>query len=454
MKRKSFCLFYTLIIFSAGLLFAQEYPLKYKEDCGLEQWQFFNQEYRAIWNTLSEEEQFLIACSANVFERNGQYHLDLTNQTYFEKNTITGKYILNDRWNVYNKEDLLKADKEIEETGQAPAYRKLLELLTKYPDLPVVKIGEKEELTVTQVSRLYLIKELNSCLGIHGIDAWDDSRRIDLMRWGMSAGYLTKEEGLELLQPIYLRMKNNYRSFEDFFAHWLAGFCYDAVFKSTCPECTLDIFDALIACRAYVPFEELAFSGQNADPNHTMTYEEGAYTPTGLAVNLIPVQMVYKRYWNDKHTKEILQDLIEVEKACPEFANLTMYAHVELLNQFGTAAERIEYIESKEDFLNSLGETSDWRNKITKWYFRDLLNTYSPEKLISTYNKLPASMQADNENYFGYGYANILLSNLSTTVIERDIYILRAKDVLKRLEERNYNIGDFLRCWINAVESL
>ena len=104
--------------------------------------------------------------------------------------------------------------------------------------------------------------------------------------------------------------------------------------------------------------------------------------------------------------------------------------------------------------MNSLGETSDWRNKITKWYFRDLLNTYSPEKLISTYNKLPASMQADNENYFGYGYANILLSNLSTTVIERDIYILRAKDVLKRLEERNYNIGDFLRCWINAVESL
>ena len=63
-------------------------------------------------------------------------------------------------------------------------------------------------------------------------------------------------------------------------------------------------------------------------------------------------------------------------------------------------------------------------------------------------------MQAHNENYFGYGYANILLSNLSTTVIERDIYILRAKDVLKRLEERNYNIGDFLRCWINAVESL
>jgi hypothetical protein len=63
-------------------------------------------------------------------------------------------------------------------------------------------------------------------------------------------------------------------------------------------------------------------------------------------------------------------------------------------------------------------------------------------------------MQAEDEIYFGYGYANILMSNLCTTIIERDIYILRAKDILKRLESRDYDIGDFLRCWINAVESL
>ena len=97
MKRKSFCLFCILMIFSAGLIFAEEYPLQYKEDSGLERWEFFNKEYRAIWNTLSEEEQFLIACSANVFERNGQYHLDITNQTLLEKDSTTGKYILNER---------------------------------------------------------------------------------------------------------------------------------------------------------------------------------------------------------------------------------------------------------------------------------------------------------------------------------------------------------------------
>ena len=454
MKRKSFCLFFILMIFSAGRIFAEEYPLQYKEDCGLERWEFFNKEYRAIWNTLSEEEQFLIACSANVFERNGQYHLDITNQTLLENDSTTGKYILNERWEIYSKEELLKNVKEIEESGQAPTYRKLEALLLKYPDLSVIEIGEKEELTVTQVSRMYMIQQLRSYLEIHGIDAWDDTRRINLMRWGMSAGYLTKEEGLELLQPIYLRLKNNYRSFEDFFAHWLAGFCYDEVFKSNCPQCTLDAFDALIAGRAYVPFEELKFSGQNADPDHTMTYEEGVYTPTDLAQKLIPVQMVYKRYWNETHTADLLQELIEAEEACPEAANLTMFAHVELLNQFGTAAERIEYIESKEAFLNSLDEASEWRNKITKWYLLDLLNTYSAEKFISVYNKLPPSMQAEDEIYFGYGYANILMSNLCTTIIERDIYILRAKDILKRLESRDYDIGDFLRCWINAVESL
>ena len=456
MKRNIFCLFFMMIFFSTGFVFAQDYPVQYKEDCGLEPWEFFEKEYRALWTTLSEDEQFAIAASANVFERNEQYHLDFTNKTLFNKNTTTGKYILNERWDIYSKEALLEADKEIEEDGQAVVYRKLEALLSKYPDSSIIEIGEKEELTVTQVSRLYMIQQMHSNLGMHGIDAWDDSRRISILRWGMGAGYLSKEEGLEIIKPIVSRLKNNYRSIEDYFAHWMAGYCYDAVFNSNCPECMLDIVDAFTSCRAYIPYEQLNFTGINADPEHEMTLEEGVYYPskTEHAEEMIPVQMAYKRYWNEKASEEILKELIEAEKNYPEASNLTMKAHLELLYKVGTPAERIEYIESKEEFLNSLGEDSGWYNYTVRGYFKDLLNTYQPEKFFSVYKKLPAKLQEDNDINFDYGYANILKSNLCMTIIERDLYILQALEVFKKLEARNYEIEDFIRCWINAVTFL
>ena len=209
MKRYIFCLFFVMIFFSAGFVFAQDYPVLYKEDCGLEPWEFFEKEYRTLWNTLSEEEQFAIMCSANTFERNEQYHLDFSNKTLFNKDTTTGKYILNERWDVYSKEELLEADKDLEENGQAVVYRKLEALLEKYPDSSIIEIGEKEELTVNQVSRLYMIQQMHTKLGVHGIDAWDDSRRITILRWGMGAGYLSKAEGLEIIKPIVSRIKNN-----------------------------------------------------------------------------------------------------------------------------------------------------------------------------------------------------------------------------------------------------
>lgn len=456
MKRNIFCLFFLMIFFSAGFVFAQDYPVQYKEDCGLEPWEFFEKEYRVLWNTLSEEEQFAIVCSANTFERNEQYHLDFSNKTLFNKDTTTGKYILNERWEVYSKEELLEADKDLEENGQAVVYRKLEALLEKYPDSSIIEIGEKEELTVNQVSRLYMIQQMHVNLGVHGIDAWDDSRRITILRWGMGAGYLSEAECLEIIKPIVSRIKNNYRCFEEYFAHWMAGYCYDAVFSSTCPECILDVLDALASCRAYVPYEQLKFTGINADPEHEMTFEEGVYYPSKseLAEKLIPVQQAYKRYWNETPSEEILNELIEAENNYPEASNLTMMAHVELLYKFGTAADRIEYIESKQDFLNSLGEDSKWYNDIIRGYFRDLVNTYQADKFISLYKKLPVKIQANNDIYFDYGYANILKSNLCITIVERDLYIMQAMEVFKQLDARDYEINDFIRCWINAVESL
>ena len=60
------------ILFAASLFAA---PVKYDKDSKQTPSEFFEKEYRSIWESLPEYQQFAIACSSNVFERDGMYHL-------------------------------------------------------------------------------------------------------------------------------------------------------------------------------------------------------------------------------------------------------------------------------------------------------------------------------------------------------------------------------------------
>ena len=445
-------LLFLFLILSVSVMYSN--PVQYDKDSGIPAAEFFEKEYRQIWNSLSEVEQFAIAATSNVFERNKQYHLDFTNKTVFDKKTRPGKEVLTQNWKIYGYTSLMENFNELTEGEQAATYRKLEAMLEKYPDNSVIEIGIKEELTVTEVSRMYMVQQMKPLLGIHGIDAWVQVRSISILRWAISAGYINQDEAMELITPIVAKIKDNYQSFDDFIAHWIAGYCFNEVFSSNTPECGPDLLDAIDSARAYIPFEELPFTGKNADKNHKMTAEQGVYTPSELAAKMIPLQRVYKRYWNDDPSEAILRDLIKEEQAYPEISDLTVLCHIVLMCSFSTVEERIDYIDSKNDFLKTRSEDSQWGMYLRRVYFNDLLRTYQPEKLITLYKALPQKLQINEDLYFDYGYANYLMTNLCGTVLERDVYISRAKDVFKRLISMDYDIGDYMYSWLNALESL
>lgn len=446
MNNKTKLFFLIVFILSASFIYAQN-----KNENGRDPRLFFEDEYRQTWDSLAEYEQFAIACSSNIFERNNQFHLDFSNKVLRNKKSKEGIDVLNENWGINNSDDLMKAFNELTEGEQNAAYVKLKALLEKYPEATVIEIGEKEELTVTEVSRLYFVKEMQGLLGIHNIEAWIDARRISIIRWGIGAGYISLSQGTHLIKPIVREIKNNYSNYEDFFAHWMAGYCFNEVFSSTCPECTEKLIAANDAARAYIPFEELPFTGKNADKNHCMTINEGVYTPSEEAEKMIPVQKVFVKYWKEEPSETVLADFIKEEEIYPQISNIIMLPRFVLMQLYSTADKRIDYVESKKEYLASLPQTSQNFSYVMKVYLSDLNKIYRPQKVVDIYDSLNDSLKKNQEIYYQYGYSYYLLAGISQSIVERDFCVSRAVTVFNRLKNNGFSLDKKMNSWLNAV---
>lgn len=446
MNKKTRLIFLFVFIFGSLSLCAQE-----NTESERSPQQIFEDNYRSLWDSLAEYEQFAIACSSNIFERNSQFHLDFSNRKLRDKKSREGIDVLNENWGIYNYDDLMKAYNELSEGEQNAAYVKLKTLLEKYPESSVIEIGEKEELTITEVSRLYFVKEMQGVLGSHNLEAWIDARRISIIRWSIGAGYISLYEGTQLIKPIVKAIKEDYSNYEDFFAHWLAGYCFNEVFYSTCPDCTEPLIAANEAARAYIPFEELIFTGRNADKNHIMKISEGVYTPSEEAAKMIPVQKVYKRYWKEEASETILNDFINEEENYPQISNILLLPRFVLMQIYSTTEKRIAYVDSKKEYLNSLPENSQNLFYITQVYLSDLNNVYRPQQVIDIYETLNDSFKKDEKIYYQYGYSYYLLAAISQSIVERDFCVSRAVTVFNRLKNNGFALNEKMNSWLTAV---
>ncbi len=409
---------------------------------------FFEKEYRSIWNTLSEVKQFAIACSSNVVERDGQFHLDFANRIVFNSKTSTGKDILNEYWNIYSYEDLMENFNELTQGEQNQLYLDLKEEIEKNPELSFVELGIRENFSVTSVSRMYFVQDKKDVLGKHALEAWIDARRISILRWAIGADYISQEEALSLITPIVKKIKDDYSSFDEFIAHWIAGYCFNAVYDSTCPDCTESLIAAIKSAGAYIPFEELAFTGKNADKNHTLTIQEAVYTPGPQAEKMIPLQKAYKRYKTENSSAPIYQDFLKAEADYPQVSNLIIQYRLALMEKLVSPQQRIDYIESKMDFLKN---NLDLYTDVIRVYCRNLIENYEPEKFIDYYKSLPVKLQSDESIYYYYGYANYLMVKICNSILERDVYISRARNIFLQLQQRDFELGD-MGFWLNEVE--
>lgn len=444
--------FVFIIIFLISIFYVNaQSVVTYSDIYSLSHEDFFEQFYRKTWNNLSETEQFAIACSSNIFQRNRQYHLDFSNRIILNSKTRAGIEVLNENWEIFNYEDLMERFNELKQGEQAELYKDLEKKLEKYPDLSVLEIGLLENLTVTAVSRMYMVQAMKDKLGVHGIEAWIQARSISIIRWGIGAGYISEQEGYALIEPIVKKVKDDYRNFDEFIAHWVAGYCFNAVYDSTCPECTDELLEAIKEARAYIPFEELPFTGVNADTNYCMTVQEAVYNPSELARKMIPVQKVFKRYQKEEPSVEVFKELVKAEEDYPEIANLVILPHYVLMISFCNAEQRIEYAESKMEYLKDILSMQDLYDYFIRVYGTDLLRTYQPEKFLSFYKTLPQQYQSNEQVYYNYGYANYLMIFICSTVLEKNVYQSRAKNAFTLLRSRGYDISE-MQAWLKTME--
>lgn len=427
-------------------------PVKFDTKGKLSAQDFFDKEYRTLWNSLSEVEQFAIACSSNIFERNEQFHLDFSNNVVFNKNTRKGKAVLNENWEIFNYEDLMENYNELTEGEQNNLYLELKELIEANPDSTYIELAIRDNLNVSAVSRMYFVQDKKEALGTHALEAWIDARRISIIRWAISTGYISREEAFTLLTPVVQKIKDDYKSFDEFIAHWIAGYCFNAVYDSTCPECTEELIAAIKTARAYIPFEELAFTGKNADKNHTMTIEEAVYTPSAEAAKMIPLQKAYKRYKKEKPSVSIYNDFIKAINDYPEVENLCIMYMFVLMNEISTPKERIDYAEAKMEFIKDKANYFDLYKYIVRSYCNDLLRIFQPEKFLEYYKSLPINLQKDDTIYYCYGYAYYLMVKNCESILERDVYISRAKNVFNQLKQKGSSIGD-MELWLRQIEA-
>lgn len=454
MKKRN--LIFILLLSLVYSVFAAAYPLKYDSNSDQSPKEFFESQYRKTWNALSEDEQFAIAVSSIFFEQCGDYHLDFSNKTNFKpvKGRKTGKDYLNKNWEITDYKSLIENYNELLKEGLTQGYASLVKTLEKYTDTSVFEIAVKEDYTITATARIYYIQDMKDLIGCHNLEAWDLSRAVLILRWGIGTGYITREEVAELIKPVVQKIKDDYYDFEDFAAHWFAGFCYNEIYYVSLPDCIKTPLQCYEKARAYIPFEELTFTAKNADKKHRMRLDDGIYVPSDTAKKMYPAQSVYKKYKEEEPDEDILEELIKVEKDYPEVSDILFDMHLDLMMSFSSTEQIVEYIESKKYLWALLPHNSYSYEWSVRKYMGYLNCLYMPEKVIALYETLPQKLQTDNEACYYYGYAHYLMANLCTTVLERDVYNSRARSIFKQIKKRGGELTNFVDCWLESEDSL
>lgn len=403
---------------------------------------FFEKYYRTIWNSLPEIEKCAVSFSSNLLCNNNDYLLDFSCKSNFKNEDYHSISILND-WEITNHDQLIKAFINLKENGQAKIYSELYDLIEKHPDLTPLEIGRVEGLSIYNVGRIEFVASKKDILGKHGIEAWDEGRQINIVRWAIGAGYISADEAKTLLEPLIKNILSNYSNWEDYMSHYIAGRCFSGIASNIVEQYYLSSCNAVKNTYAYIPTEEITFSGENADLNHKMKLDMAQYIPSESAKK-------WEKAINIYYQKVSFEEILELEKEFPQMPCL-IYEHSAILSN-EKYEEDIEYLDENMDILNSLSPTNTFYMNCHYHYLCCLNNTYQPAKTLEHFDSLDRKLQENLYVFFQHAYANYLLANSSTEIEERIIYQSRAAHDLKILKRSKFNIGKYLEDWLNKID--
>ena len=423
-------------------------PVKYDASKKQDTIAFFNKNNKEIWEKLPENEKFAIAFSSNLFELNGQYHLDFDGRVRLSEDSADPAQLLKDSWGIENGEQLLETFNSLEESGHSGAYKGLVELIEKDPDKNPLKIAAEQGFNMMEATRLCFAEETSGVLGEHGIEAWDEGREITILRWGIAAGYISSDDAMNLIEPLIKRIRQNYISFEDFSSHYIMGRQFYALYDGNYERLGEYAKAASYSARAYIPFENLLFTAENADKAHVMTYSDCLFNPSDFFTGWDKIMNLYRQ----KISIEGADLLLKYEKEIPECKPLLFPLHLSMLKYYGRFEDMITFVDDNMAYLESLPKEEDLYYNTTYQYLRALNICFKPQKFFSVYEKLPENLQLTAYYYNQYAYANYLMINLSTSQKEFDYYKQKAANAFKTLKQYDYDIGQRLDAWLQSIE--
>jgi hypothetical protein len=172
---------------------------------------------------LSPAQEWAVATSAILWERNKDRHDVLGLQVQTPESFKRAKEILSEWWGVTNKESLIETMRWVKEVGHRKQFEMLGASIESISDehfqqrLAAAKSNEQE------YRDLELVKQYYKKLGPKSLLAWDYSRYVALARWGYQAGYLTEAEAWERIMPAARTLQKTYDSWADLGESYLIG---------------------------------------------------------------------------------------------------------------------------------------------------------------------------------------------------------------------------------------
>ena len=167
-------------------------------------------------NYSKEQKQWGLATSAVLTRCNRHDFFSLTGVADNKQGTKDAKYILSNCWSVYSRAQLINTLQSLTEKGHRASYQMIRREFKKPP--------EERELDFINVSRIAFVEKYSEQqLGEHPLMGWDLARVISLARWGVSSGYLEKNEAWDWIMPAAQKIQKTYSSWKEVGESYLLG---------------------------------------------------------------------------------------------------------------------------------------------------------------------------------------------------------------------------------------
>ena len=179
---------------------------------------------------------------------------------------------------VRNREEYLKLLDEKSEWN-IRSYDELKALVQKNPKKTPYEIADLNHRDVQDVPKMYFLREMNQKIERTDIEVDDLINKLAVLRLGVGAGYITREDALNRSRPYVEKILSLYSSYEDFIIHRMlysgfSGSAYQGYTRS--PAFLLDYYNKT---KKDIVLDEIKFNGKNSSKKIKLSLKDIWYKP-------------------------------------------------------------------------------------------------------------------------------------------------------------------------------